>query len=542
MCWELLMVDLKVRPSALPPRVSPVASEKIPSDNGAVVAGVTWTDGVNAARPFASQAQAEAGASFTTAMSPLTTKQHVDKRIADGDTVGAGSVTDPKVATPATVADGIQASKLRYNLTADTGFVYRSVDERLQEKISVKDFGAKGDGVTNDTTAIQLAINWAGNIVRNPFGATVYFPRGKYLITNTLTVNKDNVVLVGDGRLVSTIYRTNASLGNTVRFTKTDGGGAPSDDVIRGVGMRHMGFEQRGAEMTSGAHLFIRGALDGLFEDLNIDSGYVGMQLQGCARLHFAFIWATHQFGTNGLAYYLIENSSVTANPTPLDNHFYALDAQPLQAGSPVEYGLVIRAADGLYFTSCHVARCRVSLYIDQTVATPLSGLKFVLCWFDANVDHAMVISGTAASLKFLYGFSACTFSPNDSSLPNMEISGDGRDIDFDECTFQGSKRAMLSIGASVKNLKVNGGTMVNANTDNIATAGAIEIGGDNVSVIGLSISGSQTLGFGIYIASGAVGYIISLNNLLDLTGLATPARLRDDGGAVAKVVVNNLA
>lgn len=66
-----------IRPKDLTPRPTPVASEIVPSDNGDNVGGSTWLAGVNAARPFASQAEAEAGTSATKGMSPLTTAQAI---------------------------------------------------------------------------------------------------------------------------------------------------------------------------------------------------------------------------------------------------------------------------------------------------------------------------------------------------------------------------------------------------------------------------------------------------------------------------------
>lgn len=65
------------------------------------------------------------------------------------------------------------------------------VDRRPFGIASVTEFGAKGDGATDDTVAIQNAINTAGP------GGVVFFPRGVYLISNTLLVSNDGMLLEG---------------------------------------------------------------------------------------------------------------------------------------------------------------------------------------------------------------------------------------------------------------------------------------------------------------------------------------------------------
>ncbi|MBP0725136.1 right-handed parallel beta-helix repeat-containing protein [Bacillus sp. RG28] len=57
--------------------------------------------------------------------------------------------------------------------------------------INVKDFGAKGDGVTDDTSAIQNAINSLGST-----NSTIYLPYGTYKIKNTLTLS-DSKSMIG---------------------------------------------------------------------------------------------------------------------------------------------------------------------------------------------------------------------------------------------------------------------------------------------------------------------------------------------------------
>jgi polygalacturonase len=56
--------------------------------------------------------------------------------------------------------------------------------------VNVKDKGAKGDGKTNDTAAIQAAIDEAGGT-----GGTVFVPNGTYMVD---AVGKDRLALKSD--------------------------------------------------------------------------------------------------------------------------------------------------------------------------------------------------------------------------------------------------------------------------------------------------------------------------------------------------------
>ena len=67
---------------------------------------------------------------------------------------------------------------------------------------NVMDYGAVGDGVADDTAAIQATINAAIPIVSSG-GATVYFPRGSYNCTNLTLASKSGLHLTGDA---STVY------------------------------------------------------------------------------------------------------------------------------------------------------------------------------------------------------------------------------------------------------------------------------------------------------------------------------------------------
>lgn len=80
------------------------------------------------------------------------------------------------------------------NFGTTAGTVVEGNDPRLIGTfINVKTFGAVGDGITDDTIAIQNALN---SIPAQ--GGTLYFPAGKYRVTQKILVNK-KVKFLGDG-------------------------------------------------------------------------------------------------------------------------------------------------------------------------------------------------------------------------------------------------------------------------------------------------------------------------------------------------------
>jgi len=75
-----------------------------------------------------------------------------------------------------------------------TGAQTRTVESRLRDFVSVKDFGAVGNGVTDDTAAIQAALTNAFN----NGGGNVFVPAGEYITTSPLII-RSNVSFFGEG-------------------------------------------------------------------------------------------------------------------------------------------------------------------------------------------------------------------------------------------------------------------------------------------------------------------------------------------------------
>lgn len=75
-----------------------------------------------------------------------------------------------------------------------------------KDRVSVLDFGAKGDGVTENTAAIQATIDYIKNNQPNfPFsGGTVYIPLGTYKF-NEVMIDTPHINIIGVGALKGTI-------------------------------------------------------------------------------------------------------------------------------------------------------------------------------------------------------------------------------------------------------------------------------------------------------------------------------------------------
>lgn len=176
-----------------------------------------------------------------------------------GTVIQAGNIISMVINTSGSVVIGSAASSARLNISGSavvTGSIYinngtligtasYALNAKSNNVYNVKDYGAVGDGTTNDTTAIQTAIN----AVKVAGFGTVYFPDGTFVITGSLTIPSNpqcDISLEGEGSNITIIKQT--SNANAIYFDMNDGSGWANDYQ---VAIKSLAFKTSGQASTA---------------------------------------------------------------------------------------------------------------------------------------------------------------------------------------------------------------------------------------------------------------------------------------------------
>lgn len=213
-------------------------------------------------------------------------------------------------------------------IAAGTGAVARTAQDKMREFVSVKDFGAVGDGVTDDGPAVQLAINEMASRGRG----TIVFPAGYSYFMNTQVNVCDNLTVVGYGaRIIAGRGYAHIDAPLFKNFTAAKMS-EPPGTVTATSNVAFYGLEFEGQD-TGGASGVPNADMHGIFicmgNRTDVNSGVNGFTVQDCY---------LHDFDGAGILTYGGQNINIS------DNRFVNFFPN---AGLSIGSGLQLTDVDG---------------------------------------------------------------------------------------------------------------------------------------------------------------------------------------------------
>ena len=190
--------------------------------------------------------------------------------------------------------------------TTPTGAINRPINEKLADFISVKDFGATGDGTTDDTVAIQAAINYAKATTGIK---SIIFPTATYVISSAINIagSFDYGILI-DGQN-SNIISNSAT--QTFYISATDGSTTAPASRLKLV-LQNFVIRNNGIANAKGVYLYNVANVN--LKNISIWNYEYGIYGEGCLISQFDNI--SVQNGTNGIHFI------ATGTFSPNDNHW----------------------------------------------------------------------------------------------------------------------------------------------------------------------------------------------------------------------------
>ena len=340
------------------------------------------------------------------------------------------------------------------------GATAQTVQTKLEQYVSVKDFGAVGDGVANDTAAVQAAIDYAGSLN----GAEVFFPAGNYSC-GTLTT-RENVTLRG--------------------ITGLQGGAAQ----ITFTGAIAFQTEASGSfnffNMYNLTMFGVRFVTNFVNQDLGGSWAY--STINGCYFANFLkmdVLTTGNRFTNNNIKNF-VSCRFRGADFTIADN-FFGFDEDDTTATSADAFVSLV-AATGIDFSGNYITSMKTVNAPIPMVVGNCQDVRLISNWFDGGKDHCLAFTSGAMSCVATANRLAALYAP---CVPIL--LSNVTDITANDNIIQGlaASAPFITFGSTLARCVVHGNIVNNrsdATVHDYVTAAATTVSGVSMRGYGLAV------------------------------------------------------
>lgn len=357
--------------------------------------------------------------------------------------------------------------------------------EEYETIFNVRSFGAKGNGVTDDTAAIQAAVDAAFNAG----GGIVFVPEGTYLTSYTLTL-PSKITLLGAGKDVSVIKRSTGGIAGAGRVleNKNYGGAEPWDSNIAILNMTVQGYYQSASPDYEHNHCigFFNVRYVRVLDCKLLDAGGDGISARNAEYVVFECNEISH-CGRNGISptsgAFVIRNNHIS-NITGDNGPGTGIDAEPNNTSETLVIEISGNTIDGI------------------------PGNAITLADLCTAADGDTMIRATVARNKVSNAYSGIYLKATNSVYAKQIVVRDN------EIT------SITGVGISIENMHIV--TIENNYVDASGASGyGINVAADKLKIMGNVVKHSINFSLGdasgksknLYIANTIIGYPMVLKN-----------------------------
>lgn len=385
----------------------------------------------------------------------------------------------------------------------------RTLANRFADIINVKDYGATGNGTTDDTAFINAAF-----AAVSTSGAIVFFPPGSYSVTGVTTVNP--CLILGCGFFGATLVARDSTT-NVLTI-------ASSYTIVR-----DLGFDYSVTRAEPGAFI-------------SLSSGIARLLIESCLFMHYAIGITVNAVSTLTIrdCDFLVGTSGIGSGINIVGGSGLVIDTVTMDGPSGAQpfAGIHVEICGDIIIANSDIIHHGQDLFVNPPSGRSVTSLWATHTFFD-TATHGILIQPGSGGTVDRCKFDNCWFSSHSDDgarVDNTNGTIDG--IEFIHCHgFLNGGNGLNAIGSS--NLQVDGGFYAQNGGDGLLFGGAATgfsvQGVRSGACCGLTANGS----YGISVTNTAAdNYIVAFNNIVGNTS----SGLHDLGTGMNKIVTPNLS